>query len=124
MMQYHYADGRGVPNAPFEMTDSNGKVISGKTSKDGVFKATNIGCGTYEVLFDEGEDEFTPQETYANNPTLQANPEYAALATEYFTLFHHLHQKGLVSVSSGGWTDFGDEDLSHDIDDATDFWGR
>ena len=125
-MQYHYADGSGVPGAPFEFTDSNGKVIAGTTSQDGVFKVTNIGCGQYAVLFDEGEDEFTPQETFANNPVLQKNPEYAALATEYFTLYHYLKEKGLVGISSGGWTDWGQEDLSHDIESVmeSDWLGR
>ena len=52
----------------------NGKVLMGKTSQEGIFKASNIGCGAYEVLFDEGEDDFEPSSLYAQNPVLQANP--------------------------------------------------
>ena len=115
LVRYHYDDGKGIPEAPFEMTDAKGNVYTGKTDQNGLFKAENIACGPFDILFDEGSDEFTPIETVANNPVLQDNPEYAALATEYFTLYDYLHQKGHVSTSSGGWFDFGEEDISHDI---------
>ena len=110
---YHYDDGKGIPEAPFEMTDSKGNVYTGKTDKNGLFKAENIACGTFEILFDEGSDEFTPLETVANNPVLQANPEYAAIATEYFTLYDYLHQKGYATADADDW--YGDDDVEHEI---------
>ena len=57
------------------MTDAKGNVYTGKTDKNGLFKAENIACGTFDILFDEGSDEFTPLETVANNPVLQDNPD-------------------------------------------------
>ena len=123
LVRYHYDDGKGIPEAPFEMTDSKGNVYTGKTDKNGLFKAENIACGTFEILFDEGSDEFTPLETVANNPVLQDNPEYAALATEYFTLYDYLHQQGHVTASSGGFWDWGEEDISYDIANTHGFFG-
>jgi hypothetical protein len=85
------------------------------TDGEGLFKAEDIACGDFTILFGEGSDEFTSLETVPNNPVFQANPEYAAFAVEYFTLYDYLHQQGHVTTSSGGWTDWGKEDLSHSI---------
>ncbi len=116
LVRYHYDSGKGIPEAPFEMTDSKGNVYEGKTDKNGLFKAEDIACGEFDILFDEGSDEFTPIETVANNPVLQANPEYAALATEYFTLYDYLHQKGYATADADDW--YGDDDVEHDIVDS------
>lgn len=115
LVRYHYDDGTGVPQAPFEMTDAKQNVYHGTTDENGLFHAKNIACGNFDILFDEGEDEFTTTDTIANNPVLQANPHYAAIAAEYFTLYEYLHQKDLVSQSSGSLFDRGQADISHDI---------
>jgi hypothetical protein len=125
LVRYHYDSGKGVPEAPFEMTDAKDNVYEGKTDQHGLFKAENIACGSFDILFDEGSDAFTPLETVANNPVLQDNPEYAALAVEYFTLYDYLHQKGYAEASSGGLKDlFNREDLRHDITAIQSFRGR
>lgn len=112
LIHYHYDDGKPVPNAPFQLTDSNNTLIQGKTDANGLCLIYNMGCATYELLIEEGSDDFTPKETVANNPVLQANPEHARLAGEYFTLFLVLRQQGLLeydaSDSSDGFVDVDD----------------
>ena len=112
LIHYHYDDGKPVPNAPFQLTDSNKAVIKGKTDVNGLCLIYDMGCYGYELLIEEGSDDFTPRETVENNPTLQANPDHARLAGEYFTLFLVLRQQGLLeydeSDSSDGFVDVDD----------------
>ncbi|MGE6166847.1 RHS repeat-associated core domain-containing protein [Aeromonas rivipollensis] len=113
IIHYHYDDGKPVPNAPFVLTDSNKKEISGKTDKNGLCKIKDMGCGPFELLMEEGSDEFKPQETLQNNPVFQSNPAHAALAAEYFTLFLILRQQGLIEY------DASDSDADEvDVDDV------
>lgn len=113
IIHYHYDDGKPVPNAPFVLTDSNKKEISGKTDKNGFCKIKDMGCGPFELLMEEGSDEFKPQETLQNNPVFQSNPAHAALAAEYFTLFLILRQQGLIEY------DASDSDADEvDVDDV------
>ncbi|MDF2400500.1 hypothetical protein GWQ27_03130 [Aeromonas sp. 5HA1] len=112
-IHYHYDDGKPVPNAPFVLTDSNGTVIKGKTDSKGLCRIYDMGCETFELLLDEGSDDFKPQETVQNNPVFQSNPAYAALAGEYFTLFLILRQQGLIEY------DASDSDADEvDVDDV------
>ncbi|WP_258228804.1 DUF6531 domain-containing protein, partial [Aeromonas sp. HMWF015] len=99
-IHYHYDDGKPVPNAPFVLTDSNKTVIKGKTDSKGLCRICDMGCGPFELLLEEGSDEFKPQETLQNNPVFQSNPDYAALAGEYFTLFLILRQQGLIEYDN------------------------
>lgn len=113
IIHYHYDDGKPVPNAPFVLTDSNKKEISGKTDKNGLCKIKDMGCGPFELLLEEGSDSFKPQETLQNNPVFQSNPAHAALAAEYFTLFLILRQQGLIEYDSS------DSDADEvDVDDV------
>lgn len=100
IIHYHYDDGKPVPNAPFVLTDSNKTVIKGKTDSKGLCRIYDMGCGTFELLLEEGSDEFKPKETLQNNPVFQSNPAYAALAGEYFTLFLILRQQGLIEYDA------------------------
>ncbi|WP_051616352.1 RHS repeat-associated core domain-containing protein [Lonsdalea quercina] len=95
-VQYLYDSGKPVPNAPFVVTDSKGTNISGQTDENGYFKIYDMGCNGYELNIQEGSDEFEPEDTVTNNPVLQSNPEYAALAGEYFTLYLLLSKEGLL----------------------------
>ncbi|MCS3769585.1 RHS repeat-associated protein [Aeromonas hydrophila] len=113
IIHYHYDDGKPVPNAPFVLTDSNKTVIKGKTDSKGLCRIYDMGCGTFELLLEEGSDEFKPKETLQNNPVFQSNPAYAALAGEYFTLFLILRQQGLIEY------DASDSDSDEvDVDDV------
>ncbi|AHE72488.1 hypothetical protein M942_04125 [Enterobacter ludwigii] len=115
LIHYHYDSGKPVPDAPFVLTDSNGTQINGKTDADGLCFIYDMGCGTFELLLDEGSDTFEPEKAETNNPVLQENPEYARLAGEYFTLFLLLRKQGLleydaedssdkqVTVNDTGW---------------------
>ncbi|WP_332630928.1 RHS repeat-associated core domain-containing protein [Citrobacter sp. ESBL3] len=115
LIHYQYDSGKPVPDAPFVLTDSNGKKINGRTDADGLCLIYDMGCGTFELLLDEGSDTFEPEKAETNNPVLQNNPEYARLAGEYFTLFLLLRQQGLleydaedssdkqVTVNDTGW---------------------
>ncbi|WOY01253.1 RHS repeat-associated core domain-containing protein [Dickeya fangzhongdai] len=105
LIYYHYDSGKPVPNAPFVLVDSNKTEIHGKTDAKGLCKIYDMGCGTFELMLDEGSDDFKPRETVENNPVLQANPAYATLAGEYFTLFLLLRKQGLVT---------------YDVDDSSD----
>ncbi|WP_298776316.1 RHS repeat-associated core domain-containing protein [uncultured Shewanella sp.] len=96
LIYYHYDDGKPVPNAPFELTDSNNTKVTGKTDDKGLCLIEDMGCGSFDLLLEEGSDEFKAPETEINNPVLQANPEYAALAGEYFSLFVILQNKGYI----------------------------
>ncbi|OOE77138.1 DUF6531 domain-containing protein [Salinivibrio sp. ML290] len=95
-IRYHYDDDKPVPNAPFVLTDSKKTQIEGKTDDQGLCKIQNMGCGGYEILLQEGDDEFEPKEVLENNPVLQDSPEYAALAGEYFALYTLLNRKGYL----------------------------
>ncbi|BCV62866.1 RHS repeat-associated core domain-containing protein [Shewanella algae] len=111
---YHYDDGQPVPEAPFILTDSNNKKLEGKTDRKGLCLIEEMPCGAFELLLDEGSDEFRPKETEENNPVLQVKPEYAAIAGEYFTLFTLLRNKGFIEY------DADDSSERHiDIDDAS-----
>ncbi|AZQ11502.1 RHS repeat-associated core domain-containing protein [Shewanella khirikhana] len=111
---YHYDDGSPVPEAPFVLTDSKNAQIEGKTDKKGLCLVEDMPCGPFEILLDEGSDEFKPAETKPNNPSLQVNPEHAALAGEYFTLFTLLRNKGFIEYDADDSSD------SHiDIDDTS-----
>ncbi|WP_028301810.1 DUF6531 domain-containing protein, partial [Oceanospirillum beijerinckii] len=96
ILNYVYDDGEPVPNAAFVLEDSNGKLIDGKTDKKGLCKIENMGCGPFEVLLEEGDDDFDPTKTVKNNPVMQSNPMYSAIAGEYFTLFVMLRDKGYL----------------------------
>ena len=100
LIHYHYDSGKPVPDAPFVLTDSQNHKTEGKTDANGRCFIYNMGCGNYELLIDEGSDEFTPKETVENNPVLQANPDYAVLAGEYFTLFILLRKLGLLEYDA------------------------
>ncbi|PWC09288.1 hypothetical protein B4923_20385, partial [Brenneria roseae subsp. americana] len=113
IIHYHYDSGRPVPNAPFVLTDSNEKEIHGKTDANGLCHIFDMGCGNFELLLDEGDDEFQPRETVENNPVLQANPDYAVLAGEYFTLFLLLHKQGLLEYDADD-----SDDSTVDIDNT------
>ncbi len=105
LVHYHYDSGKPVPNAPFVLTDSNNKEIHGKTDANGLCLIYDMGCSNYELLIEEGSDEFSPKETVANNPVLQANPDYAVLAGEYFTLFLLLRKLGLLEYDADDSSD-------------------
>ncbi|WP_068713411.1 RHS repeat-associated core domain-containing protein [Vibrio tritonius] len=95
-IRYHYDDDKPIGNASFVLTDSNKTEISGQTDANGMCKVTNMGCGGYELLLGEGSDEFKPTPLAENNPVIQQNPEYAALAGEYFALFTLLRNAGCL----------------------------
>ena len=99
-IRYHYDDDKPVPNAPFVLTDSNNTLIEGKCDGDGCFKIENMGCGSFELLLDEGSDELTPQEVMTNNPSLQSNPEYAVIAGEYFALYSLLSREKILTYDA------------------------
>ncbi|NPE57238.1 RHS repeat-associated core domain-containing protein [Dickeya dadantii] len=105
LIHYHYDSGKPVPNAPFILIDSNKTEIHGKTDAKGLCKIYDMGCGTFELMLDEGSDDFKPRETVENNPVLQANPAYATLAGEYFTLFLLLRKQGLVTYDADDSSD-------------------
>lgn len=105
LLHYHYDDDKPVPNAPFLLIDSNHQQTSGVTDKNGLCLINSMPSGPYEVLFEEGSDEFTPKETVADNPVLQANLEYARLAGEYFTLFIVLRKEGLLEYDADDSSD-------------------
>ncbi|WP_299490925.1 RHS repeat-associated core domain-containing protein [uncultured Shewanella sp.] len=96
LIYYHYDDGKPVPNAPFELTDSNNTKVTGKTDDKGLCLIEDMGCGSFDLLLEEGSDEFKAPETEINNPVLQSNPENAVLAGEYFSLFVILQNKGYI----------------------------
>ncbi|QCR07125.1 DUF6531 domain-containing protein [Brenneria rubrifaciens] len=100
LIYYHYDSGKPVPNAPFVLTDSNKKEIRGKTDANGLCHIFDMGCGTFELLLDEGTDAFEPKQTVQNNPVLQSSPAYAALAAEYFTLYLRLRKQGLLAYDA------------------------
>lgn len=100
LIHYQYDSGKPVPDAPFVLTDSNGTQIKGKTDADGLCFIYDMGCGTFELLLDEGSDTFEPEAVTTSNPVLQDNPEYARLAGEYFTLFLLLRQQGLLEYDA------------------------
>ena len=112
-IHYHYDDGKPVPDAPFVLIDSNGTEIEGKTDSKGFCKVKDMGCGAFELLLQEGSDEFSPQETIENNPSLQGNSEYAAVAGEYFALYNVLSRQGILTYdkddSSDSYVDIDDE---------------
>jgi|GEM_PF-1005383 len=128
LIHYHYDDGRPVPDAPFTLTDSNKTVIEGATDKNGLVKITDMGCGTFDMLLEEGSDNFEPKETVANNTTFQQNPKYAVMAGEYFTLFSLLRAKGylvydasdsndlFVDTDKGSWY----QNVANEYEDAYD----
>ncbi|WP_254900289.1 DUF6531 domain-containing protein, partial [Lonsdalea iberica] len=105
LIYYHYDTGKPVPNAPFVLTDSNQHVIEGKTDQNGLCLIYDMGCGTFDLLLDEGSDSFEPKETVKNNPVMQSNPAYAAIAGEYFALFLLLHKQGLVEYDASSSSD-------------------
>lgn len=105
LIYYHYDSGKPVPNAPFVLTDSNEKKIEGRTDANGLCFVHDMGCGLFELLMEEGSDEFTPKQTVANNPVLQSNPEYARIAGEYFTLFLILRKQGLIEYDADDSSD-------------------
>ncbi|ACT07636.1 YD repeat protein [Dickeya chrysanthemi Ech1591] len=105
LIYYHYDSGKPVPNAPFVLTDSNKTEIHGKTDANGLCQIYDMGCGTFELMLEEGSDDFTPRETVENNPVLQSNPAYATLAGEYFTLFLLLRKQGLVNYDADDSSD-------------------
>ncbi|MEQ9880353.1 RHS repeat-associated core domain-containing protein [Pectobacterium aroidearum] len=105
LIYYHYDSGEPVPNAPFVLIDSNKTEIHGQTDANGLCFIYDMGCSTFELMLEEGEDEFTPQETIQNNPVLQSTPGYAALAGEYFTLFLLLRKQGLVTYDADDSSD-------------------
>ncbi|MCV9878103.1 RHS repeat-associated core domain-containing protein [Brenneria izbisi] len=100
LIYYHYDSGKPVPNAPFVLIDSNKTEIRGQTDANGLCFIYDMGCSTYELMLDEGSDEFKPEQTVQNNPVLQSNPAYAALAGEYFTLYILLRKQGLLSYDA------------------------
>ncbi|RYC37114.1 EndoU domain-containing protein [Pectobacterium zantedeschiae] len=100
LVRYHYDSGEPIPNAPFELTDSNNHKIRGKTDDNGMFFIHDMGCSTYELLLGEGSDTFDPKETVQNNPVLMSNPDYARFAGEYFSLFVILRDQGIVIYGS------------------------
>ncbi|MCL2891252.1 RHS repeat-associated core domain-containing protein [Brenneria tiliae] len=100
LIHYHYDSGKPVPNAPFVLIDSNKTEIHGQTDANGLCFIYDMGCYAFELMLEEGTDEFKPQETIQNNPVLQSNPVYAALAGEYFTLFLLLRKQGLVTYDA------------------------
>ncbi|WP_221885971.1 DUF6531 domain-containing protein, partial [Pectobacterium polaris] len=114
LIDYKYESGRPVPNAPFLVKDSKGNIIKGETDDSGLALIQDMGCGGYEIYFDEGSDNFSPPNTVENNPLLQSNPAYAALAGEYFTLFTLLHEKGIVIYDEED-----SDDYEVDIDDTS-----
>ncbi|GIU51064.1 hypothetical protein TUM4438_39350 [Shewanella sairae] len=116
LIHYHYDDGKPVPEAPFILTDSNNKEIQGKTDKKGLCLIKDMGCGGFDMLLDEGSDDFEPPKTVINNPVIQDNPEYAALAGEYFTLFTLLRNKGYLEYDA---SDSSDNEV--DVDDTSFF---
>jgi YD repeat-containing protein len=95
-IRYHYDDDTPVADADILLIDSNHKEIMGKTDKNGLCKVEDMGCGSMELLLGEGSENFEPTYVLANNPVLQANPEYATLAGEYFSLFTILRREGFV----------------------------
>ncbi|WP_234932221.1 RHS repeat-associated core domain-containing protein [Pectobacterium carotovorum] len=105
LIYYHYDSGEPVPNAPFVLIDSNKTEIHGQTDANGLCFIYDMGCSTFELMLEEGEDKFTPQETIQNNPVLQSTPGYAALAGEYFTLFLLLRKQGLVTYDADDSSD-------------------
>ncbi|MDP2571933.1 RHS repeat-associated core domain-containing protein [Vibrio penaeicida] len=112
-IRYHYDDEKPVPNAPFILKDSNGTEIEGNTDDKGLCKIENMGCGGFELLLDEGSDEFSPEEAIANNPSLQHNPIHAAIAGEYFSLYSILSREKILTYdkddSSDAFIDIDDE---------------
>ncbi|MBA0219712.1 hypothetical protein H0248_20570, partial [Pectobacterium brasiliense] len=100
LVYYHYDSGDPIPNAPFQLTDSNNHEIRGKTDENGLFFIHDMGCRTYELILGEGSDTFDPKETVQNNPVLMSNPAYASFAGEYFSLFVILRAQGLVEYGS------------------------
>ncbi|KHN52383.1 DUF6531 domain-containing protein, partial [Pectobacterium fontis] len=114
LIDYKYESGRPVPNAPFVVKDSKGTIIKGKTDDAGLALIQDMGCGGYEIYFEEGSDTFTPEPTVENNPLLQSNPAYAALAGEYFSLFTLLHEKGIVVYDADD-----SDDYEVDLDDSS-----
>ncbi|SJN59482.1 Putative deoxyribonuclease RhsC [Vibrio ruber DSM 16370] len=104
-IRYHYDDDKPIPEAEFVLTDSNKTEISGKTDKQGMCKIQNMGCGGFEILLGEGSDEFNPKESAENNPVIQANPEYAAKAGEYFALYSLLSRQGYLTYDEDGSSD-------------------
>ncbi|MEE3645283.1 MULTISPECIES: RHS repeat-associated core domain-containing protein [unclassified Brenneria] len=105
LIYYHYDSGKPVPNAPFVLIDSNKTEIHGQTDANGLCFIYDMGCGTYELMLDEGTDEFEPEPTVENNPVLQSSPAYAALAGEYFTLYLRLRKQGLLSYDADDSSD-------------------
>ncbi|NRD72171.1 RHS repeat protein [Shewanella sp. VB17] len=114
LIHYHYDDGKPVPNASFVLTDSNSAKIEGKTDDKGLCLIQDMGCGSFELLLEEGSDEFSAPETKINNPVLQANPEYAAIAGEYFSLFVILRDKGYLVYDADD-----SSDSKVDVDDSS-----
>ncbi|MGI8490943.1 glycohydrolase toxin TNT-related protein [Pectobacterium sp. S5] len=100
LVRYHYDSGEPIPNAPFQVTDSNNHKIKGKTDENGMFFIHDMGCSTYELLLGEGSDTFDPKKTMENNPVLMSNPAYASFAGEYFSLFVILREQGIVQYGS------------------------
>lgn len=113
LIHYHYDNGKPVPNAPFILTDSNNKALEGKTDSNGLCLIEDMGCGAFNMLLDEGDDEFVVPETQINNPVIQDNAEYAAIAGEYFTLFSLLRRKGFIQYDSDD-----SSENNVDVDDA------
>ncbi|WP_088133671.1 RHS repeat-associated core domain-containing protein [Vibrio gazogenes] len=128
-IRYHYDDGQPVPEADFVLTNIK-KEISGKTDKQGMCKIENMDCGGFELLLGEGSDEFEPKDVAQNNPVIQANPEYAAKAGEYFALYTLLSREGYLTYDESGSSDsFVDVDrklftwVDSDYEEAYDrFW--
>lgn len=116
LIHYHYDDGKPVPEAPFILTDSNNTEIEGKTDKKGLCLIKDMGCGGFDLLLDEGSDDFKPAKTVINNPVIQDNAEYAALAGEYFTLFTLLRSKGYLKYDASD-----SSDTEVDVDDTSFF---
>ncbi|WP_332420201.1 DUF6531 domain-containing protein, partial [Vibrio metschnikovii] len=99
-IRYHYDDDKPVPNAPFVLIDSNKKELTGQTDDQGLTQIKNVGCGSFEVLLDEGSDDFKPKDKLTNNPALQDNPHYAAIAGEYFALYTLLNRQGYLTYDA------------------------
>ncbi|WP_298771761.1 DUF6531 domain-containing protein [uncultured Shewanella sp.] len=114
LIYYHYDDGKPVPNAPFELTDSNNTKVAGETDEKGLCLIEDMGCGSFDLLLEEGSDEFKAPETQINNPVLQSNPEHAALSGEYFSLFVILRDKGYLVYDAGD-----SDDNNVDVDDSS-----
>ncbi|MFM2482048.1 DUF6531 domain-containing protein, partial [Celerinatantimonas sp. YJH-8] len=112
-IRYHYDDGQPIADANLELIDSTDTKVEAKTDKNGLCKVDQMGCGSYKLMLGEGSDEFSPQLTLVNNPSLQVDPKYAAVAGEYFSLYTILNRQELLTYDADDSSD------SHiDVDSA------